>query len=895
MGIVREELPMAFQRHATSKIGNLHELESVSSFGFRGEALAAINAIADCVIASRADGASGAFALDGRSGELRPVARAIGTTVEVKELFFSTPARRKFLKTDATELAHCVEAVRRPALARPDVGFACGTKAAWCSNGGPSTAATPPMRRRPWTSAWPMCWAPNSSALDRPGFQQRPPTAPASPARLPAADPGARPGRHSGRRPGPRRPAVLLCQRPFRARQGALARGAQRLRGRAARPAPAGLCAVPGHRSDAGRRQRAPDQDRSALSRQPRGPPGGAPRGAGRTGGATRRQPAGGGSHADSGWSPQADADGGAPASRQATSLRAGRNPRCASTQPSGGHRVSDFEALWPVRRVPDLDRRPTMRRLRSDHGAAHGARRPHGTGFERALQTMTHRARRTTRTGHLAAGTRAGAAAGHLCAGRKRAGPGHRRHARGARTYRLRTAQVAVRRRPQPATLGAGAGQPAAADPGHVRRHAEEIATAESHAETLRLLGLEITAAERIDAGRACRTSHAGPGRRRRAGAQRAGRVVPARCQHRGAAGARRNSVDHGLPWRGARQPPADAGGNERVAAPDGVHRALRPMQPRPARPGARSACANSTRCSCADADGLRPGPWRISRPARTNTSIRLLAGIAWRDMQPAGRPARPRSRTSSSWRMPQAGITRAQALVERQVAGRRLDIALEKRPVQHQLAMLGQVRPHPCINAGAAGPGSDVQHVGAVHQIEGVCERRPVGGPARRQHVEPQRGARALARPAAASAAMPASACASASLGCQVQSGRAAENQAGMLAGAGCDLERPAPRGQHVARTSRMGCLLRSAAGTDGGTDGSWHGPDGWRWHAIVYRRATAMTLAPGRGRAPSQRTWSVPPICYPCRRCRRLAHFPRHSHASHQPSDDTPPPWC
>jgi len=123
-GIVREELPMAFKRHATSKISSLQELESVGSFGFRGEALAAINAIADCVIASRAEGATGAFALDGRSGELRPVARSTGTTVEVKELFYSTPARRKFLKTDATELAHCVEAVRRPALARPDVGFA---------------------------------------------------------------------------------------------------------------------------------------------------------------------------------------------------------------------------------------------------------------------------------------------------------------------------------------------------------------------------------------------------------------------------------------------------------------------------------------------------------------------------------------------------------------------------------------------------------------------------------------------------------------------------------------------------------------------------------------------------------------------------------------------------
>ncbi len=124
IGIVPGELPMAFKRHATSKIGNLQDLESVATMGFRGEALAAINAIADCAILSRCASHTDAFLLDGRTGELRPVARAQGTTVEVKELFFSTPARRKFLKTDATELAHCIEAVRRHALARPDVGFA---------------------------------------------------------------------------------------------------------------------------------------------------------------------------------------------------------------------------------------------------------------------------------------------------------------------------------------------------------------------------------------------------------------------------------------------------------------------------------------------------------------------------------------------------------------------------------------------------------------------------------------------------------------------------------------------------------------------------------------------------------------------------------------------------
>ncbi|APW43474.1 DNA mismatch repair endonuclease MutL [Rhodoferax saidenbachensis] len=123
-GILRDELPIAFKRHATSKIGNLRDLESVATMGFRGEALAAINSIADCAILSRASGINDAYLLDGRTGELKPVARSQGTTVEVKELFFSTPARRKFLKTDATELAHCIEAVRRHALARPDVGFA---------------------------------------------------------------------------------------------------------------------------------------------------------------------------------------------------------------------------------------------------------------------------------------------------------------------------------------------------------------------------------------------------------------------------------------------------------------------------------------------------------------------------------------------------------------------------------------------------------------------------------------------------------------------------------------------------------------------------------------------------------------------------------------------------
>jgi DNA mismatch repair protein MutL len=126
-GIIKEDLPLALSRHATSKIATLKDLEQVASMGFRGEALPSISSVARLTLISRTADSSCAWKINADGAEqdfdIQPDPHPLGTTVDVRDLFYNTPARRKFLKAEKTEFAHIETLIKRMALSRFDIGF----------------------------------------------------------------------------------------------------------------------------------------------------------------------------------------------------------------------------------------------------------------------------------------------------------------------------------------------------------------------------------------------------------------------------------------------------------------------------------------------------------------------------------------------------------------------------------------------------------------------------------------------------------------------------------------------------------------------------------------------------------------------------------------------------
>ncbi len=250
-GISSDDLPLALARHATSKIRDLEDLERVMSLGFRGEALASISSVARLTLTSRTRGADQAWQVETEGRDMaprvQPAAHPVGTSVEVRDLFFNTPARRKFLKAEKTEFDHLQEVIKRLALARFDVAFhlrhngktilslheanddaARARRVAAVCGAGFLEQALPIEIERNGLRLW--GWVGLADVLPQPGGL-----------------------------------AVFLCERPGGARQTGGPRGAPGVSRRAVQWAAPDVCAVFRGRPIGGRRQRAPDQARSAL------------------------------------------------------------------------------------------------------------------------------------------------------------------------------------------------------------------------------------------------------------------------------------------------------------------------------------------------------------------------------------------------------------------------------------------------------------------------------------------------------------------------------------------------------------------------------------------------------------------------------------------------------
>ena len=223
-GIAREDLALAVARHATSKIQSVLDLEAIASLGFRGEALASIASVSRLGLASRAREKPHAWRIEVDGGTVSPIspaALAAGTSVTVEELFFNTPARRKFLRAEPTEWAHCEEAFRRVALAHPATGFTLAAQRA--------RRASARRRRAPRAgravAGRRFRRACGGGRCRRPGH------------------PADRPGGEAGLRGATGR-AIPVRQRPLRPRPHAAARAARSVSRRAAPRPPAGVRAV---------------------------------------------------------------------------------------------------------------------------------------------------------------------------------------------------------------------------------------------------------------------------------------------------------------------------------------------------------------------------------------------------------------------------------------------------------------------------------------------------------------------------------------------------------------------------------------------------------------------------------------------------------------------------